>query len=173
MTQAIATPYAQPQGVVPSFAGAQPGLYLPPSHRRTGSRTRSTPTDLLAGNGPIPWIDAFLAATPAAGMLALPDSPFLSLASASDSVLASEGLTDLDPVVPDHEIQGPPETAFTDASSRRSPQASAEAAAQTLELLALRVRAGELPLTGYDPALGDAAALVSALAVLLGVRLAE
>jgi hypothetical protein len=150
MPQPIATPYAQPQGVVPSFAGAQPGLYLPPAHRRMAGQSRPTPTDLLSGNGPIPWIDAFLAATPAAGVLALPDSP-----------VSSEPPT-FEP------FRAPAASAF-----QKSPQASAEAAAQTLELLALRVRAGELPLTGYDPALGDAAALVSALAVLLGVRLAE
>lgn len=49
--------------------------------------------------------------------------------------------------------------------------ASAQAAAQALETLAQRVRAGELQLPGYDPRMGDAAALVSALAALLGLRL--
>ncbi len=48
---------------------------------------------------------------------------------------------------------------------------AAEAAAHALELLARRVRAGEIELPGYEPRMGDAAALVSALAALLGVRL--
>ncbi len=48
---------------------------------------------------------------------------------------------------------------------------SALAAAQALEVLAQRVRNGELQLPGYDPKMGDAAALVSALAALLGIRL--
>ncbi|HEY0930245.1 MAG TPA: hypothetical protein VGE27_10040 [Gemmatimonas sp.] len=48
---------------------------------------------------------------------------------------------------------------------------NAEAAAHALELLAGRVRAGELPLPGYEPRMGDAAALVAALAALLGVKL--
>jgi hypothetical protein len=46
-----------------------------------------------------------------------------------------------------------------------------EYAAKALEMLALRVRAGELILPGYDPKTGDAGALVVALAALLGVRL--
>ena len=54
---------------------------------------------------------------------------------------------------------------------QRAADASALAAAQALELLAQRVRAGELQLPGYDPQMGDAAALVSALAALLGLRL--
>ncbi|WP_041265390.1 hypothetical protein [Gemmatimonas aurantiaca] len=48
---------------------------------------------------------------------------------------------------------------------------NAEAAALALELLAGRVRAGDLPLAGYEPRMGDAAALVAALAALLGVKL--
>lgn len=49
--------------------------------------------------------------------------------------------------------------------------ATAEQAAHALELLAQRVRAGELLLPGYDPRMGEPAALVAALAALLGVRL--
>lgn len=45
-----------------------------------------------------------------------------------------------------------------------------EAAARALEVLARRVRDGELPLPGYDPGLGDAAAVAAALAALLGAR---
>lgn len=45
-----------------------------------------------------------------------------------------------------------------------------EAAARALELIAQRVRSGELALPGYDPALGDSAALIAALAALHGVR---
>jgi hypothetical protein len=56
-------------------------------------------------------------------------------------------------------------------SAAAASEASAQAAAQALELLAQRVRAGELQLPGYDPRMGDAAALVSALAALLGLRL--
>jgi hypothetical protein len=52
-----------------------------------------------------------------------------------------------------------------------APEAGPEAAAHALELLARRVRSGELTIPGYDPKLGDAAALVAALAALLGVRL--
>lgn len=61
-----------------------------------------------------------------------------------------------------------------DAAPQRAqpnPRGSAEAAAHALELLALRVRAGELVLPGYDPKAGDAGALVVALAALLGIRL--
>lgn len=47
-------------------------------------------------------------------------------------------------------------------------QESAEAAAHALELLAQRVRAGELALAGYEPRMGDAAALAAALTALLG-----
>ncbi len=47
---------------------------------------------------------------------------------------------------------------------------NAEAAAHALELLAERVRAGELSMTGYEPRTGDAGALVAALAALLGFR---
>lgn len=49
--------------------------------------------------------------------------------------------------------------------------ATAEEAAHALEVLARRVRAGELMLPGYDPRQGETAALVAALAALLGVRL--
>lgn len=45
---------------------------------------------------------------------------------------------------------------------------SAESAAQALELLAQRVRAGELSLAGYEPRMGNAAALAAALTALLG-----
>ncbi len=48
--------------------------------------------------------------------------------------------------------------------------ATAEQAAQALEVLAQRVRAGELTLPGYDPHMGESAALVAALAAILGVR---
>lgn len=47
---------------------------------------------------------------------------------------------------------------------------SGEVAARSLELVAQRVRSGELTLPGYDPALGDSAALIAALAALHGVR---
>jgi hypothetical protein len=45
-----------------------------------------------------------------------------------------------------------------------------ESAARTLEMLAQRVRSGDLVLPGYAPELGDAAALAAALAALLGIR---
>ncbi|MDQ8168012.1 MAG: hypothetical protein P3B76_01565 [Gemmatimonadota bacterium] len=54
--------------------------------------------------------------------------------------------------------------------ARRSGDEGAEAAARALELLARRVRDGELSLTGYEPRLGDAAVLAAALAALLGAR---
>ena len=54
--------------------------------------------------------------------------------------------------------------------ARRVGDESAEAAARALELLARRVREGEISLAGYEPRLGDAAALAAALAALLGVR---
>lgn len=50
-------------------------------------------------------------------------------------------------------------------------ESTAEEAAHALELLAQRVRAGELMLPTYDPRMGEPAALVAALAALLGVRL--
>ena len=60
---------------------------------------------------------------------------------------------------------------------RRSPapapeigEENSEAAARALELLAQRVRVGEIRLPGYDPRLDDAAALATALAALLGAR---
>ena len=48
---------------------------------------------------------------------------------------------------------------------------TAEEAAHALELLARRVRAGELTLPSYDPRMGEPAALLAALAALLGVKL--
>lgn len=54
--------------------------------------------------------------------------------------------------------------------ARRAGDENAEAAARALELLARRVRDGEISLIGYEPRLGDAAALAAALAALLGVR---
>lgn len=65
---------------------------------------------------------------------------------------------------------------FAESAPNASPEeqladTSALAAAQALEVLAQRVRNGELQLPGYDPKMGDAAALVSALAALLGIRL--
>ncbi len=54
--------------------------------------------------------------------------------------------------------------------ARRAGDESAEAAAKALEMLARRVRDGEISLAGYEPRLGDAAALAAALAALLGVR---
>jgi hypothetical protein len=54
--------------------------------------------------------------------------------------------------------------------ARRSGDENAETAARALEVLARRVRDGEISLTGYEPRLGDAAALAAALAALLGVR---
>ncbi|WP_411280614.1 hypothetical protein [Gemmatimonas sp.] len=54
--------------------------------------------------------------------------------------------------------------------ARRAGEESAEAAAKALEVLARRVRDGEISLAGYEPRLGDAAALAAALAALLGVR---
>ena len=50
-------------------------------------------------------------------------------------------------------------------------ESTAEEAAYSLELLARRVRAGELTLPSYDPRMGEPAALVAALAALLGVKL--
>lgn len=57
-----------------------------------------------------------------------------------------------------------------EAPGAASLDASAEEAAQALEVLARRVRAGELTLPGYDPRTGESAALVAALAAILGVR---
>ena len=54
--------------------------------------------------------------------------------------------------------------------ARRSGHEDAEAAARALEVLARRVRHGEISLVGYEPRLGDAAALAAALAAVLGVR---
>ncbi len=54
--------------------------------------------------------------------------------------------------------------------ARRSGNHSTEAAAHALDVLAQRVRDGEISLAGYDPRLGEAAALAAALAALLGVR---
>ncbi len=54
--------------------------------------------------------------------------------------------------------------------ARRSGNEDAEAAARALEVLARRVRDGDISLAGYEPRLGDAAALAAALAALLGVR---
>ncbi len=53
---------------------------------------------------------------------------------------------------------------------RQNGAVQTEAAAQLLESLARRVRDGELVLPGFSTEMGDAAALASALAALLGVR---
>ena len=68
----------------------------------------------------------------------------------------------------------PPASDLAGAAHEEPPlaeEATAEQAAHALELLAQRVRAGELLLPGYDPRMGEPAALVAALAALLGVRL--
>lgn len=57
-----------------------------------------------------------------------------------------------------------------EAAAAGAPEATAEEAAHALELLAQRVRAGELMLPSYDPRMGESAALVAALAALLGVK---
>ena len=54
--------------------------------------------------------------------------------------------------------------------ARRPGDENAESAARALEVLARRVREGEISLAGYEPRLGDAAALAAALAALLGAR---
>jgi hypothetical protein len=64
----------------------------------------------------------------------------------------------------------PPPIAPWADRARRAGDESSEAAARTLEVLARRVRDGEISLAGYEPRLGDAAALAAALAALLGVR---
>lgn len=66
--------------------------------------------------------------------------------------------------------QTPREWAASDRSEP-APEATAEEAAHALEVLARRVRAGELTLPSYDPRMGEPAALVAALAALLGVKL--
>lgn len=169
MPEPIATPYSQPMGFGVSTSAARPGPYVPPDHRRPNVGARMTPTDLLTGDGPIPWIDAFLAATPAMGVGVIA-SPPAAVAPGEPAPLVETTWTSDSPVADEGdgagELQAP-------APPARSAESRAESAAQTLEILAQRVRAGELPLAGYDPALGDAAALVTALAAVLGVRLAE
>ena len=89
-----------------------------------------------------------------------------------------DDVIDLMPLRPDRAV--PPDRWPNAASSgahqawadrvRRVDDDNAEAGAQALELLARRVRDGEIVLAGYEPRLGDAAALAAALAALLGVR---
>ncbi len=54
--------------------------------------------------------------------------------------------------------------------ARRTGDENTESAARALEVLARRVRDGEISLAGYEPRLGEAAAIAAALAALLGVR---
>ena len=63
----------------------------------------------------------------------------------------------------EREVQSP-------SADRQGGAGQTEAAAQLLESLARRVREGELVLPGFNAEMGDAAALASALAALLGVR---
>jgi hypothetical protein len=87
---------------------------------------------------------------------------------------ADEDLTDIIPMRHASPTVPLPAVATPVASFDGSAMAAdtrARAAAQALETLAHRVRAGELQLPGYDPRMGDAGALVLALAALLGVRL--
>lgn len=163
MLEPLATPYSQPRGIVASAIALQPGVYVPPDQRLQLRSGRATPADLLHGDGPIPWIDAFLAATPAAGIVAFPTPPQERLPRVLDAAKSPEAL-------PEGDSEGLPAGLSKAASAAAS---RAESAALTLEVLANRVRSGELTLAGYDPALGDAAALVTALAAVLGVRLAE
>ena len=163
MLEPLATPYSQPSGIVASAIVLQPGVYVPPDQRLQVRSARATHADLLNGDGPIPWIDAFLAATPAAGIVALPTPSQERLQRVLDAAPSPEAIPEgAQEVLP----EGLPKVASSAASR-------AESAALTLEVLANRVRSGELTLAGYDPALGDAAALVTALAAVLGVRLAE
>lgn len=66
---------------------------------------------------------------------------------------------------------GPSAIAPDEHSEVSADAASAEEAAHALEVLARRVRAGELALPSYDPRMGEPGALVAALAALLGARL--
>ena len=59
---------------------------------------------------------------------------------------------------------------YQDAIPEVDVPAGSEAAAAALETLARRIRDGELPIPGYAPGMGDAAALAAALASLLGLR---
>ena len=65
----------------------------------------------------------------------------------------------------------PTATAQSARQEHTPAESTAEEAAHSLELLARRVRAGELTLPSYDPRMGEPAALVAALAALLGVKL--
>jgi hypothetical protein len=64
-----------------------------------------------------------------------------------------------------------PELPVESVRDAEVPESTAEEAAHALELLAQRVRTGALTLPSYDPRMGEPAALVAALAALLGVRL--
>ena len=94
--------------------------------------------------------------------------------SAPLSVWSDDDMVDIMPMsnrlfTPRHPVAPPNMPSGAEEPVQRDP--GAEAAAHALEILARRVRAGELPLAGYEPRMGDAAALVAALAALLGVKL--
>lgn len=135
---------------------------------------------------PVPWIDTFLSSTPALPIQAVAvESTSATEAWALDEaaeqmrVLAND-LRDRGRVHRDAEVAAQ----FFDPSSTsaklmawndddfidRIGEETCEAAARALELLAQRVRVGEITLLGYDSRLGDAAALATALAALLGTR---
>ena len=119
---------------------------------------------------------------PVARAVDLPLAATVGLADASvdASPMGGDVATSTSPVGPTADTASllvpTPFTASPLAATPESPtagvhEASAEEAAHALELLARRVRAGELMLPGYDPRMGETAALVAALAALLGVRL--
>lgn len=165
----------------------------------------NAPEPLRADTSALPWIDNYLANTPALPMPSIgePVVPLgasdASLAGSmepddwalSDSVhqlrhlareltaqdqSAHDGPARLHPMATHLVLDGLARWGDDDfvrveaETARATPLDGAEAAARALEVLAGRVRDGEISLTGYGPQLGDAAVLATALAALLGVR---
>ncbi len=217
---------------LPAIIDAIETLFVVTADASSVEPTAST----VAEHPSLPWIDAFLASTPATPMLAVdepievdtereawpmpeaaPEAPTPSDAWALDD--AAQQLRSLVDELRDHEgiaedvgeratLFDEPSTpgplpAWTDDDmidimpvqiahspvstrvptpgsigaiepwaerARRVGDDNAEAAAKALEMLARRVRAGEISLVGYEPRLGEAATLAAALAALLGVR---
>lgn len=130
-----------------------------------------------------PFEEAGTATTELSGELSAHESPLSApvegAAPAPLPMWSDDDLLDIMPVRPSDSPSTDPsahwaalartETPKTD-DDHAIPVSHTESAARALEMLARRVRGGELPLPGYVPELGDAAALAAALAALLGIR---
>ena len=145
-------PYPAAAELTPDLAASQPS----PS-------AQAWPEELWAYDSG----DSTSTGTPARGPAADPFGEWAGVGAGEDPLAGGaqgrprQDLSDESGSVAPHEV-----SAFGSASEAAGTTPVAEA----LELLAARIRSGELTVPGYEPGMSDAAALTAALAAVLGVR---